>query len=106
MPRNRTTQGNLLRVLLLSLSRAAWEKRLVTRWKAGRQIAARFVAGEMLADALQVTSDLNANGLNVTLDHLGEHTSTSADAVQATEAILALLDTLRIRPVRANVSIN
>lgn len=67
-------------------------------------MASRFVAGETLASALRVASELNANGLNVTLDHLGEHTTTLTDAVQATEAILALLDTLRTQPMRANIS--
>lgn len=95
----------MLRALLLALSRAWWAQRLVTRWRFGWQMAARFVAGETLDEALQVTHALNAAGLNVTLDHLGEHTTTRQEAAQATEAILALLEALGTQPLRANVSI-
>ncbi len=95
----------MLRALLLALSQACWAQRLVKRWKFGWQMAARFVAGETLEEALRVTAELNRGGLNVTLDHLGEHTTTVQEAQQATEAILTLLDALAAHPLRANVSI-
>ncbi len=95
----------MLRAFLISLSRAYWAQRLVTRWSFAWRMASRFVSGETLADALRVTGELNAAGLNVTLDHLGEHTTTVADAERATAAILTLLDVLGSQSVRANVSI-
>jgi hypothetical protein len=48
---------------------------------------------------------LNAKGINATLDHLGEHTSTAEEASNATEDILAILSEIDKAKVRANVSI-
>ncbi len=49
--------------------------------------------------------ELNEKGINATLDHLGEHTSTMEEAANATEDILAILDEIDKAGVRANVSI-
>ncbi len=95
----------MLRSLLIYLSKAAWAQNLVTGWKFAWRAASRFVAGETIADALRVVRALNARGINVTLDHLGEHTTTPAEARQATEDILALLEAIETAGVRANVSI-
>jgi proline dehydrogenase len=54
----------------------------------------RFVAGERCADAVRAASELVADGLQVTLDHLGEDTTdaTTAAAVRAAylEALAAM----------------
>ena len=47
-------------------------KWLFTDLKAGRNLALRFVAGETLAEAVSVAKDLNALGMVVSLDLLGE----------------------------------
>ena len=49
--------------------------------------------------------ELNAKGINATLDHLGEHTSTAEEANRATEDILTVLNEIDKAGVRANVSI-
>ncbi|GAA1855792.1 proline dehydrogenase family protein [Pseudonocardia ailaonensis] len=67
-------------------------RRVVTGTSATRRVVERFVAGETLDDALAVTSALNADGLLVTLDHLGEDTRDAAQAAAITEAYVALLD--------------
>src|SRR4026208_1732088 len=95
----------MLRSFLIYLSKAALAQRLVTGWGFAWRTASRFVAGTKLSDALRVTRDLNRKGINVTLDHLGEHTSRPEEAQQATDDILITLDELGNMELRANVSI-
>jgi len=95
----------MLRSFFIYLSKAAWAQNLVTGWKFAWNTASRFVAGTHLEDALRVAAELNARGINVTLDHLGEHTSTPEEAQQATDDIFSTLDALGKSEIRANVSI-
>ena len=55
---------------------------------------ARFVAGAGQDDALQVTRRLVQNGLLVTLDHLGEHTTDPEQAAVAADEYICLLGQL------------
>ncbi|MCL4274481.1 MAG: proline dehydrogenase family protein [Anaerolineales bacterium] len=96
----------MLRSLLIYLSKAAWAQKLVTSWGFAWRTASRFVAGTKLEDAVRSVRELNAKGINATLDHLGEHTSTPEEAQQATDDIFATLDALGTDPsLRGNVSI-
>ncbi|RME90651.1 MAG: proline dehydrogenase [Anaerolineae bacterium] len=95
----------MLRSFLIYLSKAAWAQRMVTQWKFAWRAASRFVAGETIEDALRVVRELNAKGINVTLDHLGEHTTSPEEAAQATADILEILDRLGQDGFRSNVSI-
>jgi proline dehydrogenase len=65
---------DMLRSFFIYLSKAAWAQKLITGWSFSWRFASRFVAGITLADALRVVRELNAKGINATLDHLGEHT--------------------------------
>src|ERR1051325_6352870 len=95
----------MLRSFLIYLSKAAWAQKLVTSWSFAWRAASRFVAGTKDEDAVRVVRELNAKGINATLDHLGEHTSTMEEASNATEDILRILDQIDKAQVRANVSI-
>lgn len=96
----------MLRSFLIYLSKAAWAQNLVTGWSFAWRTASRFVAGTKLEDAMRVVHELNAKGINVTLDHLGEHTNTPEEAQQATDDIFATLDALGADAnARGNVSI-
>jgi len=95
----------MLRSFLIYLSKAAWAQRLVTGWKFAWRAASRFVAGNTIEDAINVVRELNANGINATLDHLGENTSTRAEAIKAADDIIELLDQVNAGGVRANVSV-
>ena len=95
----------MLRPLLLHLSHARWARNLVTRFRFARRAAARFVAGETLADAIAVVRALNAKGLNASLDHLGENVTTAADAARATDDYLFALDQIAASGIRSNVSL-
>jgi proline dehydrogenase len=96
----------MLRSFIIYLSRAAWAQNLVTSWGVAWRAASRFVAGTKLADAMRAVGELNAREINVTLDHLGEHTNTPEEAQQATDEIFATLDAIGADPnARSNVSI-
>lgn len=96
----------MLRSFFIYLSKAAWAQKLITGWSFSWRFASRFVAGITLADALRVVRELNAKGINATLDHLGEHTSAPEEAQQAAENIYATLDAIGAEPgLRSNVSI-
>ena len=95
----------MLRSLLIYLSQAGWAQRMVTGWSFAWKVASRFIAGETNEEAIQVVKTLNEQGINATLDHLGEHTSRAEEAVQATEQILGMLDALEESGVRAGISI-
>ncbi len=96
----------MLRSFFIYLSKAAWAQNLITNWSFAWRTASRFIAGTKLSEAIQVVRDLNAKGINATLDHLGEHTNTPEEAQQATDDIFATLDALGAdATVRGNVSI-
>jgi proline dehydrogenase len=95
----------MLRSFLISLSKADWAQRLITNWQFAWRVASRFVAGSSFQEAVIVVRELNGKGINVTLDHLGEGTTTLAEALKATEDILELLDQIEFANLRANVSV-
>ncbi|MFC2026031.1 proline dehydrogenase family protein [Chloroflexota bacterium] len=95
----------MLRSILIYLSQAGWARNLVTRWSFAWRVASRFVAGEQLDDALEVIKVLNDEGINSTLDHLGEHTSSELAARRATDDIIKIFGAINSSGVRSNVSI-
>src|SRR4051794_28332083 len=84
----------MLRRILLSASRNRRVRQLVTTAPVSRGVVKRFVAGEELEDAVAVTRALAAQGLTVSLDHLGEDTTEAAQATATAKAYLALLERL------------
>ncbi len=95
----------MIKSLLIYLSKASWAKAIVTKWKFARQAASRFIAGDTIEDALIVVRELNNKGINATIDHLGESTTTREDAIRATNDIRTLLEEIGCCEIRANVSL-
>lgn len=95
----------MLRSVLLYLSEAGWAKALITRFFVARRVARRFVAGETLAEAVQAVRKLNADGLTVTLDYLGESVQSAQDASEAADQYIHILDTIASNNLRATVSL-
>jgi proline dehydrogenase len=77
---------------------------LVPRFIVGR-VAARYVAGSTLDDALRVVADLNRQGAMATIDLLGEEVSERAKALAAVEEYLRVFAAIAERGLDANVSI-
>jgi proline dehydrogenase len=63
------------------------------------------VAGERIDDAVRATAELTARGLTVTADHLGENVATEAEAREAADAYVHLLDALALARLKAHVSV-
>ena len=84
----------VLQKALLAASRRPGLRRFVTGNPATRRVVDRFVAGETLADALAAVRSLSADGIEVTLDHLGEDITERSEAERSREAYLALLEGL------------
>jgi proline dehydrogenase len=76
---------------LLAASRRPGLRRLVTGNPATRRVVDRFVAGETLDEALAVVRTLSGDGIEVTLDHLGEDITERSEAEHSRDAYLALL---------------
>jgi len=95
----------MLRSFLIYLSKAAWAQKIVSGWGLAWRVASRFVAGEKMEDAVRVVRELNAKGINATLDHLGEHTTTAAEANTAADKIITTLEAIQKADIRANISI-
>ncbi len=79
-----------LRHVLLWASRRRQIKRVVTSAPVTRDVVRRFVAGETIEDALAVTRALITQGLEVSLDHLGEDTRDTVTARAAVDAYCSL----------------
>jgi proline dehydrogenase len=70
-----------------------------------RRVAARYVAGETLAEAVAAVKALNAAGAMVTLDVLGEEVKERGTAVAAVEEYLRVLAAIEAGRLDSNVSI-
>ena len=81
----------VLQKALLGASRRPGLRRFVTGNPATRRVVDRFVAGETLDDALAAVRALRADGIDVTLDHLGEDITDRAEAERSRDAYLAVL---------------
>ena len=95
----------MLRPILLYLSQKQTPKKILTGHALGRRMAARFIAGEELEDALQVVRRLNAEGFMVTLDLLGESVQEAAEAEAACQAYVHILDRLAVEGLNSHVSV-
>ena len=82
----------LMQKALLAASRRPGLRRVVTGNPATRKVVERFVAGETRDAALAAVRALRADGVQVTLDHLGEDITTRAEATRTRDAYLYLLE--------------
>jgi proline dehydrogenase len=97
-------KGPFVRIVL-AIARWRWVRWVFTRTRLGRRVALRFVAGEGLDDAAAAARHLNAVGMRVSLDHLGEHVTDRRSAEDARDAYLACLDRIAGDGLDANISI-
>jgi len=71
----------------------------------GRKVSRRFVAGMTVEEAIAVAEQLNAEGIDVTLDSLGESVTEVSQAEESATIYRQLLDEIAARKLRANVSL-
>lgn len=68
-------------------------------------VARRYIAGETLEQALAACVDLNAKGMTITLDLLGENIEHLGQATETMEAYRDVVRQIRAREVDGNISI-
>jgi proline dehydrogenase len=71
----------------------------------GQRVSRRFVAGMSVGEAVDVAVKLNAEGIDVSLDSLGESVTERAQAEHSAAIYHQLLDAIAERGLRANVSV-
>jgi len=95
----------MLRAVLLWLSEQPRVFKFVRANGAAQKLASRFVAGETLDAAMAAVRRLNATGITVTLDALGEAVRTTAEAVGARDTYLDALDRIKREDAASHVSL-
>ena len=95
----------MIRSLLLSASQSAWLRRRVPRYDFVRRAVSRFMPGEELEDALAAAQALEEKGLGTVFTQLGENITEAAAAVGVVDHYLGVLDRIRERALRTEVSV-
>ena len=95
----------MLKLFLHALSHATWAAWIATHAPVARQMARRFVAGETAEEAIAAIRLLNQNRITATVDYLGEHVTTAADADRAADGYLTMFDKIAGSGTRANISL-
>jgi proline dehydrogenase len=95
----------MMRNMFIRLSMVPRAQPVLSRMPVANAIARRFVAGETIDEAVTIARGLNAAGLEVSLDFLGESVTSMAEATAAADTYLRTLERLGAAGARANVSL-
>lgn len=95
----------MLRSTLLYLSDQPNVFKFVRNNRLAKAFARRFVAGETLDEALAAVRALNAKGISVSLDELGESVTNEREARTTRDVYLRILDSIAAERLNANVSV-
>ncbi len=95
----------MLRSFFIGLSTNKPFRAFSERSSIGRKVSRRFVAGMSVAEAIEAATQLNAEGIDVSLDSLGESVLDVVHAEASAAVYHQLLDAIEARKLRANVSV-
>ena len=95
----------ITRNLLLHLSQQKHLRRWMEQHPAARKLTRRYIAGMALQDELAVAAELQARGIFIALDHLGENVTALSEADGSVRAYLEALDAIAARKLPATISI-
>jgi proline dehydrogenase len=89
------------------LARSSGLKQLASRYGMRRpnSFARRFIAGETIEEAIEAARAIEASGLMLTLDQLGESVATMAEADAATRVYLSVIDRIVAAGIERNISL-
>ena len=95
------------KAVFYALSRSAMLKRLASKYgmRSPDSFARRFIAGETVEEAVETSRRVQAEGLHITLDYLGESVRTAEEAGAATGAYVRLLDVIVAAGIERNISL-
>ncbi|MCS6843600.1 MAG: proline dehydrogenase family protein [Caldilineales bacterium] len=94
-----------LRHVLIALSKNPQMQDLIVSVPVSRRVARRFVAGETLDDAIAAIRAVNGQGMLATLDFLGEHVHSEAEATVNADEYIRALQAIKDANVQSGVSI-
>ena len=94
-----------LRHFFIALSKSPQLQDLIVGFPVSRRAARRFIAGERLEDAIDAIRATNAAGMVATLDFLGEHVHSEAEARANADEYIRALSAIHQAGVDANISI-
>jgi len=97
---------DLLRQPLLAAARSTRLRKVAERSRLTRPVVNRFVAGSEETDALRVTDELVTAGLQVTLDFLGEDTTSTEQARYTVAAYRSVLSALASRGLAKHAEVS
>ncbi|MCS6950795.1 MAG: proline dehydrogenase family protein [Armatimonadota bacterium] len=93
------------RAIVLKVAALPPVRRLITQGRLFRKLVDRFVAGETLQDALRVAQQLQAKGLKVSIDYLGESVRDRQTAQAVVEEYLRAIPQLAEAGLDTQVSV-
>src|SRR5258706_12701711 len=95
------------KALFYALSGNATLKRLASKYgmRSGDGFARRFIAGETVEEAIEAARSVQAQGLHLTLDYLGESVRTLDEATAATREYVRLLEVIVASGIERNISL-
>src|SRR5260370_35075524 len=96
--------ARMLKGTLLYLAHNSTMRNFVMHNRATRAVSRRFVAGEVVEDAIEATRALNKENMHVSLDHLGENVSDAKEAMSVAQDYIAILDCVNQAREEANTS--
>src|SRR5437016_5410137 len=95
----------MLRRLCVALASHPWLRKVVVTTPVVRDLAWRFIAGEDLDAGLAAVRALNARGIKGTLNHVGTHVRTEAEAVAAADAAVEAVRGIARAGVESHLSV-
>ena len=95
----------MLRSVFISLSANRHLRSFSERNSLGQRLSRRFVAGMSVDEAIAAVQKLNAEGIDASLDSLGESVLQVSQAEESAAVYHRLLDGIAERKLRANISV-
>jgi proline dehydrogenase len=95
------------KAVFYALSRSTTLKHLASRYgmRSRESFARRFIAGETVEEVIEASRAVQAQGLHITLDYLGESVRTAEEADAATREYIRLLDVIVASGIERNISL-
>ena len=88
------------------LARSVALKRLASQYgMTPNGFARRFIAGETVHEAIEAARTLQARGMHLTLDYLGESVTTTKAAIGASREYVQLIETIVASGIERNISL-
>jgi proline dehydrogenase len=103
--RSRVWRRQLLREFFIALSTNRSMRHFAENNPLGQRMSHRFVAGNTVRDGVKVTRELNARGIAVTIDNLGENVTNTEEARQSATLYHQMIDEITAGSLKCNVSL-